>query len=311
MTEHSHNHGESQNNGAGKRKKPTSAYRKLRRKLAKTKLRAPLLWYRHRGLSPSDVFFGSYPRSGSTWSRFTLFEIMTGQESGFVAVNAAMHGVGGHKTGMAALPGNGRMINTHEKYRNEYKKAIYVVRDVRDVALSEFAYTTAIEFFHGDMDKFLTTFLCKKISPFGPWQSQVGSWLDSPIAGTPNMLLLRYEDLRKDPLEAFTRMVDFLGVKADTSRIQRAIANNSLNKMKEKEEREPVRASVKDRFVRNGLVQGWRSKLSMSQVQFIEQYTGSILRRLGYPLVSDETTTAEVGISPELQSVSASSRLGR
>ena len=108
---------------------------------------------------------------------------MTGQESGFVAVNAAMHGVGGHATGLAALPGNGRMINTHEKYRNEYKKAIYVVRDVRDVALSEFAYTTAIEFFHGDMDKFLTTFLCKKISPFGPWQSQVGSWLDSPIAG--------------------------------------------------------------------------------------------------------------------------------
>jgi hypothetical protein len=311
MTEQSHIPGENQNNGGGKRKKPTSAYRKLRRKLAKTTLRAPLLWYRHQGLRPSDVFFGSYPRSGSTWSRFTLFEIMTGQESGFVAVNAAMHGVGGHSTGLPVLPQNGRMINTHEKYRKEYKRAIYVVRDVRDVALSEFAYTTAIEFFHGDLDKFLTTFLCKKISPFGPWQRQVASWLDSPIAGTPNMLLLRYEDLRKNPLEGFTRMVEFLGVKADTSRIQRAIANNSLHKMKEKEEREPVRASVKDRFVRNGLVQGWRSKLSSSQVQFIEQHTGNILRRLEYPLVSDETTAPEMGVQPVLQSVSVPSRRDR
>jgi hypothetical protein len=302
MTEQSHIPAENQNNGAGKRKRPTSAYRKLRRKLAKTKLRAPLLWYRHQGLRPSDVFFGSYPRSGSTWSRFTLFEIMTGQESGFVAVNAAMHGVGGHSTGLAALPQNGRMINTHERYRKEYKKAIYVVRDVRDVALSEFAYTTAIEFFHGDLDKFLTTFLCKKISPFGPWQRHVASWLDSPIAGTPNMLFLRYEDLRKDPLQGFTRMVEFLGVKADTALIQCAIANNSLNKMKEKEEREPVRASVKDRFVRSGLVQGWRSKLSSSQVQYIEEYTGSVLRRLGYPLVSDEKPTAEMGMAPVLQS---------
>lgn len=309
MSEQSHIPCENQNNGAKKRKKPTSAYRKLRRKLAKTKLRAPLLWYRHQGLRPSDVFFGSYPRSGSTWSRFTLFEIMTGQESGFVAVNAAMHGVGGHSTGLAALPQNGRMINTHERYRKEYKRAIYVVRDVRDVALSEFAYTTAIEFFHGDLDKFLTTFLCKKISPFGPWQRHVTSWLDSPIAATPNMLFMRYEDLRKNPLEGFTRMVDFLGVKADTARIQRAIANNSLSKMKEKEEREPVRASVKDRFVRNGLVEGWRSKLSSSQLQFIEQHTESVLRRLGYPLISEETKTPEPGIRPVLESVGVSSRL--
>ena len=125
------------------------------------------------------------------------------------------------------------------------------------------------------------------------------------------MLFMRYEELRKNPLEGFTRMADFLGVKADTARIQRAIANNSLSKMKEKEQREPVRASVKDRFVRNGLVEGWRSKLTPSQLQFIEQYTESVLRRLGYPLVAEEAKATEPGMRPVLESVGAPSRLDR
>ncbi|MGA8150808.1 MAG: sulfotransferase domain-containing protein [Terriglobales bacterium] len=286
MAEQSNGSGAGSNGSKGKKRKPTSAYRKLRRKFSITKARVPLLWLRHHGFGPADVFLGSYPRSGTTWTRFTLFEILTGGASGFVAVNGALHGVGAHKTGQRVLPNGGRLINTHERYHKQYKKAIYLVRDARDVALSEFAYTRALEFFHGDLDKFLTTFLCKKINAFGPWQRQVSSWLDSPIAGTPDLLLMHYEDLRQNPMEGFSRMVDFLGVKADPAMIQRAIDNNALEQMQEKERKEPVRASVKDRFVRSGAVQGWRSKLTPAQLELIEQHAGSVLARLGYPLSS-------------------------
>lgn len=287
------------NGYTGKKRKPTSAYRKLRRKLSITKFRAPLLWFRHHGFRPADVFLGSYPRSGTTWTRFTLFEILTGGASGFVAVNGALHGVGSHKTGSRVLPGGGRLINTHERYHKHYKRAIYLVRDARDVALSEFAYTRDLEFFRGDLDEFLTTFLCKKINAFGPWQVQVSSWIDSPIAGTPDFLLVHFEELRQNPLEGFTRMVDFLGVKADREIIERAITNNALEKMQEKERKEPVRASVKGRFVRSGAVQGWRSKLTPAQVELIERHAGSVLARLGYPLSND---AAELNVGPELVS---------
>jgi hypothetical protein len=270
------------------RSKPTSAYRKLRRRLSRTALRAPLIWLRHHGFRPSDVFLGSYPRSGTTWSRFVLLEILTGHEGGFDEVNGMLHGVGNQATGARVLPGGGRLLATHEQYQKQYHKAVYLVRDVRDVILSEFAYTTALEFFKGDLDAFISDFLRKKVNPFGPWQKHVSSWLDSPIAGTPNLLKVHFEELRKNPLEGFTRVANFLGVDSDSALIQRAIEHNSLAKMKEKERVAPQRASVKGQFVRKGEVQGWRAKLTAEQLQFIAKHAGEVLHRLGYPLSSEE-----------------------
>lgn len=274
-------------------KKPSSAYRKLRRKLSKTSLRVPHIWLRHRGFQPADVFFGSYPRSGTTWSRFTLYEILTGDESKFSAVNEGIRHIGAHHDALSMLPGGGRLISTHEQYRKEYKRAIYIVRDCRDVVLSEFAYTTALEFFHGDMDKFLRTFFCGKINPFGPWQRHVSSWLDSPIAASGDLLVVRYENLRRDPVKGFTRVAEFLGADVGDERIRRAITNNGLDRMREKERLEPQRASVKGRFVRNGLVQGWRSQLSPEQLEFIEKHAGNILQRLA---LLDQETDAAVSV---------------
>ncbi|HKS75489.1 MAG TPA: hypothetical protein VJQ82_19930, partial [Terriglobales bacterium] len=58
------------------------SFRQIRYGVAKSKLRAPLVWLRHRGLGPRDTFVASYPRSGSTWLRFQLFELLTRRESG-------------------------------------------------------------------------------------------------------------------------------------------------------------------------------------------------------------------------------------
>jgi hypothetical protein len=249
-----------------------------------TPLRKPVLWLRHHGFRPQDVFLGSYPRSGQTWSRFVLYEILTGKEGGFDDVNGSIHLVANHATGASLLPGGGRLIATHEHHWRSYHKAIFLVRDARDVILSEFAFTTALEYFRGDLDSFIHTFLCKRISAYGPWQDHVNSWLDSRISGTPNLLVVRFEDLRQDPFQRFKEMTQFLGVNPDPALIHRAIAHNSLEKMREKEQVAPQRASVKGRFVRSGAVRGWVDKLSAEQVRLIEQYAGAALQRLGYAL---------------------------
>ena len=295
MTEQTNN----PTNGS-KPRKPTTAMRKFRRKLSRTVLRVPFIWYRHHGFRPEDVFFDSYPRSGTTWSRHTLFEILTERKSGFRAVDSTLCGVGKHHMGGRVLPGGGRLISTHEQYRKEYKKAIYLTRDCRDVVLSEFTYLRNLEFFHGDLDEFVRHFLTTRVSGFGPWQRHVTSWLDCPLIGTPNILVMRFEDLRQDPIKGFTRMAEFLGVNPGADVIQRAVANSSLEKMQEKERREPVKASVKGRFVNTGSVQGWRSKLTPAQVQLIEQYAGSVLQRLGHPL-STEIGDLNPGVDPGIQ----------
>jgi len=312
MTEQNQSVGAADNNNKGARqKKPTSAYRKLRRAFAKTRLRAPLTWLRHRNLCPADIFIASYPKSGITWTRFVLFEMLSGMPAGFKSTNRLMTGIGQHTQGLRLLPGGGRLIGTHEQYRKEYRRAIYVVRDARDVVLSEYAFLKALDYFEGDLDQYISTFLltCGSAYGYGPWQRHVSSWLDSPIAGTDNLLLVRYEDLRKEPAPWFTRMAEFLGVAADQEKIRLAIENNSLQKMREKENREPVRVSIKGRFVRDGAVRGWVSKLSPAQVRLIEEHAGSALLRLGYPLssqLSAEAAPSPVAINHLSEAMSAS-----
>jgi hypothetical protein len=298
MTEQGNRNGNNSSNGA-KPKKPTSVYRKIRRKFAQTSLRAPLVWWRHRGLNPTDMFFAAYPKSGTTWARFVLFEMLSGMPSGFKATNQQMPGIGLHFNALRLLPNGGRLVATHEYYRKEYNRAIYMVRDARDVLLSEFAFLSALEYYTKDLDDFVKTFLFTCVSAYGPWHKNVSSWLDSPIAKNGNMLVVRYEDLRKDPVPLFGQMADFLGAKVSEEKIREAVANNSIQNMRAKEDKEPVRASIKGRFVRDGRVRGWVSKLTPEQVRLIDEHAGSVLLRLGYPLSSElaieEPSVTDVG----------------
>ena len=116
------------------------------------------------------MFFAAYPKSGTTWARFVLFEMLSGMPSGFRATNQQMPGVGLHFNALRLLPNGGRLLATHEYYRNDYHRAIYMVRDARDVLLLEFAFLSALEYYSNDLDYFVKTFLFTRVSAYGPWQ---------------------------------------------------------------------------------------------------------------------------------------------
>jgi hypothetical protein len=251
--------------------------------LAKTSLRKPLVWSRHRGLTKYDAFVGAYPRSGSTWLRFMLVEILGGESSAFTTVNNAVPDVGYHKGTTAILPHNGRLIKTHEPYQREYKKAIYLVRDPRDVVLSEFAYQKALGLAGDDFDVYLARFLRGEVNPFGSWINHVSSWINAMDKGEVNGVLVRFEDLRRDSENELADLIGFLDVPVSREKIRQAVANNSLEKMKDKEKKNPQRASVKGRFVRSGAVGGWRDQFTQHQLELVQQHAGKVLERLGYP----------------------------
>lgn len=259
--------------------------RKLRHSLSKTPVRVPLVWARHRGFRPADVFVGSYPRSGSTWLRFMMLEILAGHASGFANTNEMLPDVGKHETGSPVLPGNGRFIKTHEVFRPEYKRAVYLVRDPRDVALSEFAYQTALGLENCDFDSYLERFLRNGVNPFSSWVDHVNSWIEAGRTGRGEILHMNFEQLKQKPEEQLGRIVDFLGMPEVRERIPAAIANNSLARMKEKEKANPQRASAKGRFIRSGSAGGWRSSFTERQSQLVQRYAGNVLAGLGYATV--------------------------
>jgi hypothetical protein len=262
-----------------------TSLRKVRHTLSKTPARTPLVWIRHRGFHPTDVFVGSYPRSGSTWLRFMLLEILAGQASGFANTNEMLPDVGKHQAGAPVLPGNGRLIKTHEPFRSQYKKAIYLVRDPRDVAISEFAYQTALGVEKDDFDVYVERFLTYGVNPFGSWIDHATSWMNAADRRRGEILHVNFEELKRNPQEQLGQIADFLCMPDVKSRIPAAIENNSLARMKEKEKANPQRASKKGRFIRSGSAGGWRSSFTDRQAQLVQQYAGSLMARLGYSAV--------------------------
>ena len=271
--------------------KQVSTYRKIRHKASKTLLRSPLIWLRHCGIDRNDVMVASYPRSGNTWLRFLLTKILTGKSAGFDNVNNVITEIGIHKDALPLLPGEGRLIKTHELYRPTYKRAIYLVRDVRDVLLSQYSRENELGLvWWADFDGYIQAFLKGTINGFGPWQEHLPNWLDSPLAQRGDLLVVPFADLRRDTQGKLETILDFLGLQVDREVIAEAIADNTVEKMRSRENNARTlhkSAGEEGRFVRQGAVMGWREKFTEAQLELIEQYAGETMSRVGLPSWKD------------------------
>ena len=266
--------------------------RKLRHEFAKSSIRTPLVWMRHKSLRANDIFLASYPRSGSTWLRFLLYESLAGQSSGFGNVNTSIPDVREHKIGLPLMPNGGRLIKTHEVFHPEYRKAVYLVRDPRDVALSEYAYQTSLGLVDQPLDDYLRVFVTRAVNPFSSWTEHVNSWLSAPLS-PENLLVVKFEDLRRDSAQSVSQIISFFGITPDEARIRQAIANNSVERMKAKEKETPQRASKKGQFIGSGSAGGWRNKLTEQQAAIFRE-AAPVMNRLGYPL---DATTQEPALA--------------
>lgn len=268
-----------------------SKYRQIRHKASKTLLRAPIIWLRHRGIDANDVMVASYPRSGNTWLRFQLTKILTGQPAGFDNVNSVIAEIGIHKDARPLLPGGGRLIKTHELYRSTYPRAIYLVRDVRDVLLSQYSRENELGLaWWTDFDGWIHDFLEGSINGFGAWQNHIPNWLDSPLAKRGDLLVVKFADMRRNTQQKLEEIIDFLGLRVDSDLIAEAIADNTVERMREREEKaQKLHQSANEagRFVRQGAVMGWREKLTPAQLDKIEQYAGATMARMGFPQWKD------------------------
>ena len=283
--------------------------KRIRYRASKTRLNVPLIWLRHCGLDRRDVFLASYPRSGQHWVRFQLFELLMKQSAEFDSLDSTIPKVGEHGKSPSILLSGGRLIQTHQPWRKEYHRAIYLVRDVRDVLLSDYAWDESLglikHFDISNLDEYLLPWLKGKVQIMGSWQHHAHSWLDSPLARNGDLLAIRFEDMRRDTESALARMMEFLGLSPDRELIRQVIGNNSLENMRRKEDRSTKydakrlgrQSGEEHRFVRKGSVGGWRERLTDAQLKIIEQYAADALSRMGYPIVHDSVFSSAVAVS--------------
>ena len=113
------------------------------------------------------------------------------------------------------------------------------------------------------------------------WSGHVDSWLNG-YSG--KLLLIRYEDLHRDPRESFTRMIRFLGLELDPKRMDLALEYSSFAFLQQQERESGFQEKFyrSKSFFRCGKIEQWRNSLTSEQVQRLWQCHGRMMEDLGY-----------------------------
>jgi hypothetical protein len=244
---------------------------------------------------PDDVFILSFPKSGNTWTRFLIANLVYPETpADFSNINRLTPDPEAlSKREMAKMP-RPRIIKSHQYFDPRYKRVIYVVRDPRDVALSQFYFHRKRGLIDDQYapEKFVTRFVAGETSPYGSWGENVAGWL-ATRQNRLGFLLLRYEDMLADANLELEKVAAFLQIPPDKARIANAVQRSSADEMRNLEKlqahlwssTQSTRQDVP--FVRTAKAGGWKTGLPEAAVAQLEAAWGPLMSYLGYELHSD------------------------
>ena len=87
----------------------------------------------------SDTFIVSYPKSGNTWLRFIIANMLTKELVTMKNIDEFVPDIYNFKKQINAK-GEPRFIKTHNVNLKQYPKTIYIHRDYRDVLVSYYHF---------------------------------------------------------------------------------------------------------------------------------------------------------------------------
>jgi len=244
---------------------------------------------------PDDVFLTSYPRSGNTWTRFLIGNLIhSDEEVTFLSVERLVPDMYKHSDRVLRGLPRPRTVKSHECFDPRYRKVIYIVRDPRDVAVSNYHWELKLRSVKEGypIEEFVPRWMAPDFWPrIGSWGDHVGSWL-ATRQGKEGFLLLRYEDLKENSERELARVAEFLGIQASSERVKRAVELSSAENMRKIERKESGKwvATTLTRqdkpFVRNATSGGWKSVLPEKTVAYIETHWGHLMNDLGYKMAT-------------------------
>ncbi|HHH36238.1 MAG TPA: sulfotransferase domain-containing protein [Gammaproteobacteria bacterium] len=234
---------------------------------------------------PTDVLITTAPKAGTTWMQQILHQLRSGGDEGFQCIYDVVPWLERPRTDRdwrAQLADyeamdDPRIFKTHCTYPQTPSPArvriVLTSRDPRDCCVS---------FYHHLMDMTDEAVEAKGVRrpasfddyferwlAFGSWFRNVQSWW--PHFHDPNVLWLRYEDLRRDLAAGLQALEAFLGWPLSPARRERVLEYCSFRWMKDNAWRftrfpeEPKPLFRPGGFIRRGQVGGYRELLSPRQ----------------------------------------------
>lgn len=251
-------------------------------------------------LAKADFAVVSFGKSGRTWLRVMLSRVY---QQKYHLPERVLLGFDNLHHMNPQIP---RIFFTHDNYIKDYtgggaskahfypKKVVLLVRDPRDVAVSQFFQW-----------KYRMRPEKKSLNQYPEHDVPVFDFVMTPGAGLPKVIafmnewaaeiprlkrfmLLRYEDLRAHPEAALQRLMDFLDVAVTQAEIDAAVAFASYDNMKKMEQKRVFwlsggRLVPRDRQnpdsykVRRAKVGGYRDYFTDQQLQQIDELIAATL----------------------------------
>jgi len=247
---------------------------------------------------PDDLFIVSYPKSGNTWTRFLLGNLIY-QDEPVTFRNVEQRIPSIYLFSDRQLLRLPRIFKSHDCFDPRYRNLIFIVRDPRDVTVSAYHYAIKVKLLPEDcsIEDFVPLFMSGTFGSglladvrWGSWYDNVASWL--AMQHNRHFLLLRYEDMLEDTARELRTVANFLGLDTSAERIERAIELSSADRMRQMEKSQSkdwklTKETRQDKpFVRNARAGNWQSEMSPAAVALIEDSWGDLMETLGYELAS-------------------------
>lgn len=261
---------------------------------------------RTRKFADADIVVVSYTKSGRTWLRALLSNLYSRLYA--LPSDRLIDGDNLHSL-HASVPRIFFCSDTKFPFEDlgppkvtlgRHQRALFVIRDPRDVAVS---------FFHHVQHRASEAELKRKKIPLKLRQSEIDDFVLSPLAGVPRVIrylnrwarereelarwmAVRYEDLKADTVRQLADIADFAGTPADESLYADVVGFCSFDNLADKERSGFFQSGrfgltnatdVNSAKVRRGEIGSYRSELSAATVTAVDAMVATELDpRYGY-----------------------------
>lgn len=228
-------------------------------------------------------FIAAFPRSGSTWLRTMICNVVYPDTNSNPKIyNRVIPGVSLKNINLVKNVPYPRIIFTHSKKFSNLNKAVYLIRDGRDVMVSYYHFSTTRRNIKISFDTWLSAYLK---GYFGTrWDEHILSWLGEGHQQPNNTIhIVKFENLKKHTTEEVSTIMKFFGIRASQNRITAAVEMASLEKGRKWEEKyigkyEDPNAS----FYRGGKTGQWQNYFSSRLMSDFMKVSEPAMKLAGY-----------------------------
>ena len=230
------------------------------------------------GLKSNQYYIVSFPKSGNTWIRIILSNILSIEKGRDIFLKEIQSFVpDSHiqtqideagKSGSIFSSLNFQFIKSHDPYSDFFKdkNVIYIVRDGRDVLNSYFHYLNAR---HEKKVKMLDLIEHGSQFGFGSWSEHIKSWHNGQCS---KFIVLRYEDLLQDTESEMKKLLKFIDFEVSDKILKTAVDNSKFEKLSSLEKKKGVAYNDKlkdktSKFFRKGTSGDWKTSFSKEDLE--------------------------------------------